>query len=42
VAQQRIQTVGKGDTEPVASNDTQPGRAQNRRVQIEVKTSANP
>jgi len=42
VAQQRIETVGKGDTDPVASNDTPAGRAQNRRVQIEVKTSAKP
>jgi flagellar motor protein MotB len=34
--------VGKGETEPLAANDTPAGRAQNRRVQIEVKTSAKP
>jgi type VI secretion system protein ImpK len=42
VDQQRIEAVGKGDAEPVAGNDNAAGRAQNRRVQIEVKTSAKP
>lgn len=30
----RLTTVGKGETEPIASNSTANGRAQNRRVEI--------
>ena len=33
----RITTVGYGETRPVASNDTEEGRAKNRRVSIVVK-----
>ena len=36
VSASRVQVVGKGDGEPVASNATQSGRAQNRRVEIMV------
>lgn len=36
----RLVTVGMGDTEPLASNDTLVGRAINRRVAIEVLSSA--
>lgn len=32
----RIHTDGKGETQPVASNVTQDGRAKNRRVEVEV------
>ncbi len=32
----RIFTAGKGETTPVASNKTREGRAQNRRVEVEV------
>jgi outer membrane protein OmpA-like peptidoglycan-associated protein len=31
---ERLQIVGKGELEPVASNDSRDGRAQNRRVEI--------
>lgn len=34
VADARLTTVGKGETEPIASNGTPEGRAQNRRVEI--------
>ena len=30
----RLVTAGRGDTQPVASNDTEEGRAQNRRVEL--------
>jgi len=34
VAAKRISAVGKGEAEPVAGNDTEQGRSQNRRVEI--------
>ena len=34
IAANRINTVGYGERQPVASNDTESGRAQNRRVEI--------
>lgn len=36
VDQNRIYTEGKGETAPVASNETESGRAKNRRVEVEV------
>ncbi|MGB6103595.1 MAG: OmpA family protein [Pusillimonas sp.] len=36
VAADRIYVEGKGETSPVASNSTREGRAQNRRVEIEI------
>ena len=36
VMQQRMIIVGAGETRPVASNDTDAGRAQNRRVEITI------
>ncbi len=36
IAADRIYTEGKGETSPVASNATREGRAQNRRVEIEI------
>ncbi len=37
VASGRIETEGRGAQEPVASNDTNAGRAQNRRVEIYLR-----
>ncbi len=37
VASDRIQTIGRGLTQPVASNDTPEGRRQNRRVEIFIR-----
>lgn len=36
VSQGRITTEGRGATQPIASNDNAAGRAQNRRVEIQV------
>jgi outer membrane protein OmpA-like peptidoglycan-associated protein len=33
----RIKVIGKGEAEPVASNDTPEGRAKNRRIEFEVE-----
>ena len=35
----RLTTKGYGDTKPIASNDTQDGKANNRRVEF-VRTSS--
>jgi type VI secretion system protein ImpK len=32
----RLSAEGRGDTEPIAPNDTQAGRARNRRVAIDI------
>jgi outer membrane protein OmpA-like peptidoglycan-associated protein len=39
VAQTRLRMTGKGETEPVQSNDTDAGRAANRRVEIAIFAS---
>jgi outer membrane protein OmpA-like peptidoglycan-associated protein len=39
VSTARVSTAGRGETEPVASNDTDAGRQQNRRVEIAVYAS---
>lgn len=36
VASTRVTTLGRGATQPIAGNDTPEGRAQNRRVEIDV------
>lgn len=36
----RISTVGRGATEPIATNDSDDGRRQNRRVEIAIYTHA--
>jgi OmpA-OmpF porin, OOP family len=36
IEKSRVYTEGKGETQPVADNKTKEGRAQNRRVEIEV------
>jgi outer membrane protein OmpA-like peptidoglycan-associated protein len=36
----RISTAGRGETEPIATNDTDDGRRQNRRVEIAIYTNA--
>ena len=41
VSYARITTIGKGENNPVASNLTPDGKAQNRRVEIVVVPSAN-
>lgn len=36
----RIQTLGRGEDDPIASNLTEDGKAQNRRVEIVIKENA--
>jgi len=36
VAQLRLRSVGRGETEPIASNDTESGQARNRRVEVAI------
>jgi OOP family OmpA-OmpF porin len=37
IAAERMTAVGYGKLHPIASNDTEEGRAQNRRIEFEVK-----
>jgi outer membrane protein OmpA-like peptidoglycan-associated protein len=39
VPQARVRTAGKGEAEPVAANDTETGRSQNRRVEVAIYAS---
>ena len=39
VARARLRTAGRGETEPVATNDTDAGRQQNRRVEVAIFAS---
>jgi len=35
----RVQIAGRGETEPIAANDTEPGRQENRRVEVAIYAS---
>lgn len=37
VPSSRLQTIGRGESQPIASNATEAGRAQNRRVEIIIR-----
>ena len=39
VPENRLSAAGYADTQPVASNDTPEGRAQNRRIEFIVKSN---
>ncbi len=39
ISRSRITTIGRGERSPVASNDSETGRAQNRRVEIAIVAS---
>jgi outer membrane protein OmpA-like peptidoglycan-associated protein len=32
----RLRSVGRGETEPIAANDTESGQARNRRVEVAI------
>jgi outer membrane protein OmpA-like peptidoglycan-associated protein len=36
VSNSRLRATGRGETEPIASNDTETGQSQNRRVEIAI------
>jgi outer membrane protein OmpA-like peptidoglycan-associated protein len=36
VSSNRLRSLGRGETEPIATNDTEAGRQQNRRVEIAI------
>jgi len=36
IARARLATAGRGETEPIAANDTEAGRQQNRRVEVAI------
>lgn len=40
IAESRLKTIGLGSTQPAASNDTQAGRAENRRVELVKRQDA--
>ena len=42
VAPQRLSAEGRGSSQPVADNNTEAGRAQNRRVEIYLRATAQP
>lgn len=42
IAKERIQVYGAGPSQPIASNGTEEGRAQNRRVEIRLKAPIQP
>ena len=39
VSSMRVQTSGRGETEPIATNDSDSGRQQNRRVEVAIYAS---
>ena len=39
VARSRLRTAGRGETEPIAANDTEAGQQQNRRVEVAIFAS---
>jgi outer membrane protein OmpA-like peptidoglycan-associated protein len=41
IARERLQVEGYGEARPIASNDTDDGRAQNRRVELNIIGNGN-
>jgi outer membrane protein OmpA-like peptidoglycan-associated protein len=39
VSESRVQTAGRGESEPIASNDSETGRQKNRRVEVAIYAS---
>lgn len=41
VSSARVTTIGRGETQPVASNETEEGRRQNRRVEVIIRPTSS-
>lgn len=41
ISAERVESAGRGESEPVAKNDTKEGRARNRRIEVVIQTTTD-